>query len=101
MGGLQQKIQQTDALKDWIYLYAVNHDASSIITSSSQQQPESSNTVTALTWGVFPNREIVQPTIFDSYTYCHVWYDEAFSLWKSMWMNLYEYGSVSWNLIND
>jgi methylenetetrahydrofolate reductase (NADPH) len=54
--------------------------------------------VTALTWGVFPNREILQPTIFDPTTFL-VWADEAFSLWTSMWLNLYEMDSESYDLI--
>jgi methylenetetrahydrofolate reductase (NADPH) len=54
--------------------------------------------VTALTWGVFPNREILQPTIFDPATFL-VWADEAFSLWTSMWLNLYEMDSESYDLI--
>jgi len=56
--------------------------------------------VTALTWGVFPNREVLQPTIFDPAVFV-VWAEEAFLLWKTMWQNLYESGSVSWELIED
>lgn len=40
------------------------------------------NGVTALTWGVFPNREILQPTIFDPKVFL-VWAEEAFLLWVS------------------
>ena len=35
------------------------------------------NVVCALTWGVFPNREIIQPTVYDSEIFS-VWKDEAF-----------------------
>ena len=56
--------------------------------------------ITALTWGVFPNREILQPTIFDPATFL-VWAEEAFSLWTTMWQNLYEMGSDSFELIGD
>jgi methylenetetrahydrofolate reductase (NADPH) len=54
--------------------------------------------VMAVTWGVFPNREILQPTIFDSSTFL-VWAEEAFSLWTSMWLNLYDFESDSYELI--
>lgn len=54
--------------------------------------------VTALTWGVFPNREVVQPTIFDPATY-RVWAEEAFSLWTTLWSNLYDLDSPSFDLI--
>lgn len=53
--------------------------------------------VTALTWGVFPCREIQQPTIFDPSTFL-VWAKEAFSQWNT-WLNLYEIGSESYELI--
>ena len=56
--------------------------------------------VTALTWGVFPNREVLQPTIFDPAVFV-VWVEEAFLLWKTMWQNLYDIESVSWELIED
>lgn len=55
---------------------------------------------TALTWGVFANREILQPTIFEPATYL-VWAEEAFSLWTTMWLNLYEPDSNSYQLIED
>ena len=54
--------------------------------------------VTALTWGVFPNREVLQPTIFDPKVFS-IWSEEAFLLWKTMWQNLYEIGNDSWELI--
>jgi methylenetetrahydrofolate reductase (NADPH) len=37
-------------------------------------------TATAVTWGVFPRREIIQPTIVDPVSF-RVWKDEAFQLW--------------------
>ena len=40
--------------------------------------------MTALTWGVFPNKEILQPTVFDSETFV-VWSEEAFGLWTNAW----------------
>ena len=57
--------------------------------------------VTALTWGVFPNREILQPTVFDPETFTGVWAEEAFSLWKTMWLSLYEEDSDSYALIDE
>ena len=54
--------------------------------------------ITALTWGVFPNREILQPTIFDPTAFL-VWAEEAFSLWTSLWLNLYDFDTPSFELI--
>lgn len=77
-----------------MHLYAVNHSGEEIRTGSEE------NTVTALTWGVFPNREIIQPTIFEPSTFL-VWAEEAFLLWDSMWASLYDYGSQSFDLIDE
>ena len=41
---------------------------------------DTKDSVTALTWGVFPGREILQPTVV-SMTAFRAWTEEAFSLW--------------------
>ncbi|RHY89364.1 hypothetical protein DYB35_007802 [Aphanomyces astaci] len=38
--------------------------------------------VTAVTWGVFPGKEIIQPTVVDTASFA-AWKDEAFELWLS------------------
>ncbi|KAL7543848.1 hypothetical protein ACHAXR_013235 [Thalassiosira sp. AJA248-18] len=73
-------------------LYAVNYAGQELRVGVE------SGGVTALTWGVFPNREILQPTIFDPDTFL-VWAEEAFSLWTTMWLNLYDFESDSYELI--
>ena len=47
----------------------------------------------AVTWGVFPCREIIQPTVVDTASF-RVWSEEAFELWR-MWENIYKKGSAS------
>jgi hypothetical protein len=55
----------------------------------------------AVTWGVFPNKEIVQPTVVDSGSFV-VWKDEAFALWKTHWADHYdEEDAVSKKIINE
>ena len=54
---------------------------------------------TALTWGVFPGSEIVQPTIIDIQSFA-VWKEEAFALW-GLWSSLYETESPSAKLIEE
>ncbi|DBA03625.1 TPA: hypothetical protein N0F65_006804 [Lagenidium giganteum] len=54
----------------------------------------------AVTWGVFPNKEILQPTIVDSNSFM-AWKDEAFSLWLSMWASLYDDESKAAELIHE
>ncbi|CAM9420135.1 unnamed protein product [Phaeothamnion confervicola] len=44
---------------------------------------------TAVTWGVFPDKEVLQPTIFDPETFM-VWKEEAFRLWIELWASLYD-----------
>jgi len=62
-------------------------------------------TVTAVTWGVFPGKEIIQPTVVDTEAFSS-WKDEAFALWKSQWQCLYKPGipsehHKSWNVIRE
>lgn len=73
-----------------------------------------SNSVNAVTWGVFPctaitsfrpksvflGKEIVQPTIVDIPSFL-VWKDEAFELWMTEWGSLYEEGSKSKKILNE
>lgn len=73
-------------------LYAVNHFGKEIKVNVEE------NSVTALTWGIFPCREVQQPTIFDPGTFL-VWAEEAFSLWTSVWLGLYQMDSESYDLI--
>ena len=40
------------------------------------------DSVTAVTWGVFPEREIIQPTVVDPVSF-RAWKDEAFDLWTA------------------
>jgi methylenetetrahydrofolate reductase (NADPH) len=64
-----------------IYYQAVNKNGEIFHKSNGSQ------VVCALTWGVFPNREIIQPTIYDSDVFL-IWKEEAFNLWNE-WIRLY------------
>lgn len=52
----------------------------------------------AVTWGVFPGREICQPTIVDPAAF-FVWKDEAFALWRAAWQSAYTPDSLSYKNI--
>jgi len=54
----------------------------------------------AVTWGVFPGREIVQPTIVDPISFNH-WRTEAFGLWTEQWSKLYEAESQSRQIVDN
>lgn len=55
--------------------------------------------VVAVTWGVFPGKEIIQPTVVDTEVF-KIWKDEAFQLWLDEWRALYESGSRAWEVIS-
>jgi len=52
----------------------------------------------AVTWGVFPGSEIVQPTVVDAASFV-VWKDEARAVWRTRWMSLYDPSSPSYKLL--
>ncbi|KAL2641214.1 hypothetical protein AAZV13_06G278000 [Glycine max] len=56
--------------------------------------------VNAVTWGVFPAKEIIQPTIVDPVSF-NVWKDEAFEIWSRGWASLYPEGDASRKLVEE
>ena len=52
----------------------------------------------AVTWGVFPGKEIVQPTIVE-YNSFVAWKEEAFQIWNE-WANMFACDSPSVKLLN-
>lgn len=56
--------------------------------------------VNAVTWGVFPSKEIIQPTVVDPVSFM-VWKDEAFELWSRGWANLYPETDPSRKLLEE
>lgn len=66
--------------------YAVNKNGD-LRTNTTNEGPN------AVTWGVFPGKEIVQPTIVEALSFM-AWKDEAFEL-GHQWADVYEEGSKS------
>ncbi|KAL2262009.1 hypothetical protein VTK26DRAFT_2743 [Humicola hyalothermophila] len=62
-----------------------------------QQQPqpneEKEASTNAVTWGVFPGKEIVTPTIIEEVSF-RAWSEEAFGIWGE-WAKIYPKGSES------
>jgi methylenetetrahydrofolate reductase (NADPH) len=54
----------------------------------------------AVTWGVFPGQEVLQPTVVDPISF-KTWKDEAFSLWDESWASLYPDDSQSRQVLKD
>lgn len=75
-----------------ITYYAVNKQGD-LRTNTHSEGPN------AVTWGVFPGKEIVQPTIVEAVSFI-AWKDEAFEL-GLQWANLYPEGSATRTLIKD
>ena len=63
------------------------------LRTNSQEGPN------AVTWGVYPGREIVQPTIVESVSFM-AWKDEAFDLW-ARWADCYDPASPSKKVVKD
>lgn len=74
--------------------HIVDHSGRADYTNCDPSQP------IAVTWGVFPGKEIIQPTVVDPVSFL-TWKDEAFDLWNESWGRLYEAGSQSRQLIQD
>ena len=88
---LDRLIKILDTLNDISYqAVSVNGD---IISNLSEEN------VNAVTWGVFPGQEILQPTIVDTRSFL-IWKDEAFGLWINDWASIYKQKSDSYNLLH-
>lgn len=90
----QRVREAVDARFPSLSYYAVDSSGSNTYSRSGDKG------VTALTWGVFPNKEIQQPTIFDPDTFL-VWSKEAFHLWTAAWAALYDDETDSAALLYD
>jgi methylenetetrahydrofolate reductase (NADPH) len=76
----------------YITFYGVNEQGD-LVTNSKGDSPN------AVTWGVFPGQEIVQPTVVDGAAF-NAWKDEAFELWRQ-WGSIYPQGSRSWQFLDN
>ncbi|KAJ1814591.1 methylenetetrahydrofolate reductase 1 [Coemansia sp. RSA 2599] len=75
-----------------ITYYASNAQGDFITNAySSQSDTENATAVTALTWGVFPGRAVVQPTLIDKMNFL-AWRTEAFQTWRE-WAEMFPRGS--------
>jgi methylenetetrahydrofolate reductase (NADPH) len=74
----------------YMTFYAVNYQGD-LRTNTKGDSPN------AVTFGVFPGQEIMQPTIVEGTSFM-AWKDEAFELWRQ-WGTLYAAGSGSAKLI--
>lgn len=71
-----------------------------MVTNTKFKGDEKKGSITAVTWGVFPGKEVQQPTVVDTESFL-VWKDEAFALWKVHWQSIYQAGTPSWDLLQN
>lgn len=101
---LVEKLQHPD-MRESICFYAVN--AAGDFVSSDTDGPPATDaqgrqvmreaSTNAVTWGVFPGKEIVTPTIIEEVSF-RAWSEEAFGIWGE-WAKVYGRGSESEKLL--
>lgn len=72
----------------FVNYHIINHSGEADYTNCDESTP------IAVTWGVFPGKEIIQPTVVDPEAF-KVWKDEAFNLWVGTWADIYPADSKS------
>ncbi|KAM9890548.1 hypothetical protein OXX80_001914 [Metschnikowia pulcherrima] len=72
-------------------------DRSGNITSNLPIGENHQNSKTAITWGVFPSKEVLQPTVID-YESFKAWNEEAFLLWVE-WARCYKKDTEAYKLL--
>lgn len=86
---IDKVLERLEANNNLTY-YAVSKDGK-LKTNTKDEGPN------AVTWGIFPNREVVQPTIVETVSFL-AWKDEAFRLGED-WSRCYPAGSGTRQLI--
>ncbi|RYP77043.1 hypothetical protein DL771_001333 [Monosporascus sp. 5C6A] len=92
---LLEKLQSAE-VQDTVSWYAANAAgdfASSDLTGGLAGEAAKEPSTNAVTWGVFPGKEIVTPTIIEEVSF-RAWSDEAFGIF-AQWAKVYGKGSES------
>ncbi|KAF0499937.1 methylenetetrahydrofolate reduct [Gigaspora margarita] len=93
--GVSLKQTKQNALELWGCPNSLNDIYNIFGDLKTNTQSEGPN---AVTWGVFPGKEIIQPTIVEAVSFM-AWKDEAFELWNE-WAKIYDPDSLSAKLIS-
>lgn len=97
---LEQKLQRPE-MRDEVCFYATNvagdfvssDTAARRAAASAADAEQREASTNAVTWGVFPGKEIVTPTIIEEVSF-RAWSEEAFGIWGE-WAKIYPKGSES------
>lgn len=95
---LHEKLASPE-MKDRAWFYAANAEGdfwSSDFSGGLSQEVKEAGT-NAVTWGVFPGKEIITPTIIEEVSF-RAWAEEAFGIWGE-WAQVYGKGSESAQLL--
>lgn len=95
---LHEKLSSRD-MKDRAWFYAANAEGdfvSSDFSGGLNLEVKEAGT-NAVTWGVFPGKEIITPTIIEEVSF-RAWAEEAFGIWGE-WAQVYGKGSESAQLL--
>ncbi|KAI9295159.1 methylenetetrahydrofolate reduct [Neoconidiobolus thromboides FSU 785] len=90
---LISQLTQFNQNNEDIYTYYAVNKQGNLLTNNTVDGPM------AVTWGVFPGKEIVQPTVVEAVSFL-AWKDEAFELWNQ-WKFNYDQNSTSFELLNE
>lgn len=101
---LHEKLQKP-GVREVVCFYAGNakgdfvssDNAGSSASNGAAKPTAGSSSTNAVTWGVFPGKEIVTPTIIEEVSF-RAWCEEAFGIWDE-WSRVYGKGSDSERLL--
>ncbi|KAF5025884.1 hypothetical protein F66182_2003 [Fusarium sp. NRRL 66182] len=92
-------------LRDSVCFYAsnargdyVSSDGSDHVNGTAASVAGTNPSTNAVTWGVFPGKEIITPTIIEEVSF-RAWCEEAFGIWGE-WAKVYGRGSESEKLLS-
>lgn len=93
-------VDKLTAAQSTASFYAVNAKGDFISSDSSGglNSPTIGASTNAVTWGVFPGKEIITPTIIEEVSF-RAWGEEAFGIWAE-WAKVYGRGSDSQKLLD-
>lgn len=85
-------------VRDSVCFYAVNANNDFVSSDASGGASSGLASTNAVTWGVFPSKEIVTPTIIEEVSF-RAWGEEAFGIWRE-WAKVYGRESESSKVLN-
>ncbi|EGX91463.1 methylenetetrahydrofolate reductase 2 [Cordyceps militaris CM01] len=94
---LRDKLQRP-GVREVVCFYAGNAAGDFVSSDSNSTVTATASSTNAVTWGVFPGKEIVTPTIIEEVSF-RAWCEEAFGIWGE-WSRVYGRGSPSATLLS-